>query len=412
MALRTVKNVLLLSSASVANVAMTALQSLVLGHLLDVDMFGVTRTATAYMIFLTMLGHFTLHNALAASIVKASKKNEASSYIAHAAILVLSISLIVSAGACAIIGLSNFWTDPLRWPLIIVISSLPVVCLTILLNACLEALGEYKTYMQVIFLTGLIPLLLLIPFAWAYGLTGWLIGKVLSSVILLAVAASAIKHYLKLSRIDFHYFRELMAFSRIQIFSGVLSLVLLSADVILLEAITHDLKAVANYGAALLFYSACAIIPTSIGRVYFKQVAPTALEPGKKQREFLLITFAVGLLSSVLLFILGPFAIGLFFSRGYEDAQHVIRLMSTGLTFNFMWNSISTINIATGMPKNSVAVSLGGSVIGLAGLAILIPMYQACGAAISMALAYTIGVVIGLALLRKKALSTGAVYAS
>jgi O-antigen/teichoic acid export membrane protein len=409
---RTIKNMLLLGGASATNVAMTALQSLILGRLLNVETFGITRTATAYMIFLTMFGHFTLHNALAAFIVKAKKNTEISSYILHAIVLVAAISIPIAMIASLVIAYSGFWSESLRLPLIVIISSLPIVCITILLNACLEALGAYSTYMRVIFMTGFTPLAILIPFTWAWGLDGWLAGRLLSAILLLIVATVAISNYLKRCPINAQYFKELFSFARVQMVSGLLSLTLLSADVILLEALTHDLKAVANYGVALLFYTACAIVPTTLGRVYFKQIAPSVSGAEKKQIDFIAATCGLGIIGTLILYFAGPIVIELFFGQRYESAKLILKIMSLGLTFNFLWNCFSTINIATSHPRASVAISTAGSIVGITSLLILVPKYHATGAAVSMIFAYGAGVIIGLWLLRKRTSLLGAINAT
>jgi len=378
---------------------MTALQSVLLGRLLSIDMFGVTRTATAYMIMLTMIGHFTLHNALASSVVKKHDSDDISNLIFNASILVLGISVLTTLFATFFILKSGYWDNPVKIPLAIVFICLPLVCLTTTYNACLDATGEYRTYAVILLLNGAIPLFLLVGASKLWSFDGWLAARLISALLLFSISFYVIRRHLINVKFDFTACQQLLTFSRVQIFSGILSLALLSADVILLERITHDMATVANYGVALLFTSACAFIPATLGRVYFKDVAPNDRQGHRKRKEYLVAITATAIAFTFGLYYLGPMLIGLFFGDEYSLGQSIIRVMALGVLFSFLWNALSVINVAGGKPKNSVRISAAGSGVGLAALFLLIPEYGGMGAAWAMNSAYASGVAMGLWLL-------------
>lgn len=399
MKLHVFKNILGIGIASASNIFFTALQSLILGRILNVESFGVTRTATAYMILLSMLGHFTLHNALASFIVRARKQEDVTAYIYHTTILVFIISTLVAAISIIVINYSGYWQAPLRIPLIAIISSLPLICLTISYNACMEALGEFRTYSAVLVLTGLIPLIIIGLTSKIWLLNGWIAGRLISAALLLLLSAYVIRTHLQPAKLQFSYCINLLMFARMQIFSGIFSLVLMSADVILLERLGNDLTAVANYGIALLFTNACAFLPTALGRVYFKEVAANGYAGDRKRLEYILLVAALALLTSLALYWVGPLLIQLFFGKNYVTAQSIIRVLSFGVLFNYLWNCISVINVSMGHPRRSVIISFVGATIGAAALLSLIPTYRGIGAAWAMNAAYGAGALVGLCLL-------------
>jgi len=393
------KNILGIGAASASNIFFTALQSLMLGRILNVESFGVTRSATAYMILLSMLGHFTLHNALASFIVRARNQEDVSAYIYHATVLVFIISTLVASISIMVISCSGYWQAPLRIPLIAIISSLPLVCLTISYNACMEALGEFRTYSVVLILTGLIPLVTIALTSKIWLLEGWIAGRLISATLLLLLSAYVIRAHLQPAKLQLSYCVNLFKFARMQIFSGIFSLVLMSADVILLERLGNDLTAVANYGVALLFTNACAFLPTALGRVYFKEVAANGSEGDQKRFEYILLVATLALVTALTLYWVGPVLIQLFFGKNYMTASSIIRALSFGVIFNYLWNCISVINVSMGYPRRSVTISFVGATIGLAALIYLIPTYRGIGAAWAMNAAYGAGVTVGLYLL-------------
>lgn len=383
-----------LSASSGLSVFFTALLSLILGKLLPIDEFGVTRTITAYLVLLTMFGNLTLHDALAYFVAR-SNKAEISQFFFHATALVILASSLVAVMAMLIFGLSGYWSGPLRIALLVVTFTLPALNLAILYNSSLQALGSHRTFALVTALSALIPLLVLAPFSAAWALNGWISGRCIIALLLLFISWYAIRSYLACMPIKRRYLIQLFAFSRLQFLSGILSLVLMSADVILLERLTNDLAATANYGMAQLFAKSVLFLPTAIGRAYFKDIA-TADNRIKKIAEFLCINITLGLVIGLGLWIAGPALIEHMYGHKYLLATQLIKIMALGIVFSFLWNCISTINVATGKPAISALISSIGATFGLILLLTGIPVRGAVGAAWAMNIAYAAGAMAGL----------------
>ena len=183
-----------------------------------------------------------------------------------------------------------------------------------------------------------------------------------------------------------------------QFLSGILSLILMSADVILLERLTGDLSVTANYGMAQLFAKSVLFLPSTIGRVYFKDIA-AANSGSKKIVEFLSINIALGLIITAILWTVGPLFIKHVFGSDYFQATQLLKIMALGTVSSFLWNCISTINVATGKTAASALISSIGAVFGLTLLLWGIPHYGAVSAAWAMNIAYSAGVFVGLYLI-------------
>ena len=220
----------------------------------------------------------------------------------------------------------------------------------------------------------------------------------LSAVLLLAVSLYAIRAYLAHFSFNRQYGAELFGFAKVQILSGILSLVLVSADIIMLERLTGDLTLVANYGVALLFFNACVFIPSALGKAYFRDIASQGAAGDRKKLEYLVVTLVAAVATAMALYWIGPLLIQQLFSDEYQPAQRIIKVMAYTVIFSFLWNSFSVINIAAGSPRNSVIISAVGASVGATMLIVLIPLYHGVGAALAMTAAYASGTLVGLVL--------------
>jgi O-antigen/teichoic acid export membrane protein len=386
-----------LGSASVINIVLTAGLSLFLAKILPIEQFGITRTVTAYMVFLSMLGHFTFHNALASFVARTKNKKEIADYYISTSFVVLTISVLVSFISICIIWFSGYWHGELRLALVLIIAVLPAVCLTITYNSSLEAVGAYRALAIVQFMSGIIPFVIVLIFSLLGGLNGWIFGRLVALLLLLVVSFVIVRSYLISGSLSRTRLGELWSFSKIQIFSGLLSLVLLSADMILLERISHNMVEVAQYGMALLFAKTALVLPVVVGRVFFIDIAND--DTNTKKVHFLALVGLLGLLLGATIWWVGPWLIRVLYEGNYTMAAQVLKVFCVGFVFTFLWHGLSVVNIAEGKPKAALIISLTGSIVGLSMLIMLIPYYGAIGAAWSMNMANLAGVLVGLLLL-------------
>lgn len=395
------KKLIGLSSVSAINVAGLALLSLLLAKFLPVEQFGVIRTVTAYMVVLSLFGHMTFHDALACKVARAKNDVIRRKYFSTATVFVLVNSLFIGVLSWVIVSFSGYFEGELRNILSIVVLCLPLITTTILYNNSLQAVGSYKALAVAVLAAAVVPLSIILPFAYFQQLDGWLLGRVLSFFILAFIAAYIVKSYLVSCKIYIKELKELFSFAKVQILSGMLSLVLLSADILLIERLLRDLKQVAYYGLAAFFAKAVMFIPTSISRVYFKSIAETSagITAENKILEFLGVVIAVCGIVAIAMYHLGSVFIKLLFGDLYTDSIIVLEILSIGIVVMGLWQAISTINISISRPDNSLKISAVGAVVGLLLLTLLIPEYGIEGAAWSMNVAYLSGVLVGLFLL-------------
>ena len=387
-----------MAGASGAQMVLLAILSLLLAKVLTVEDFGITRVVSAYMIVLTMLGHFCLHDAVSTYVARAETVQEKSDYIVGGTYLVLSISLGVAALSEVLILNSTWWTGQLRIFLAIVVLFLPAITLTIVYTSVLQAIGSYSKLALAAVLGGVLPLLLIMPAATLWQLPGWVAGRGLSYIVLLACGIILVGHFLRPIKPPKLVYRNLIAFGRIQVMSGVLSMAMQSADTIALERFGGSLSEVALYGLAALISRSVLFLPGVVGRVYFREIAEGAVQ-GSLWKPITQLLTSVTVLCAVLalaIAILIPPLIEHFYSQAYSASIPVLRVMCLGIAFNGLWAALSVINVAINKPTYAVTISLAGASTSIGLLVILIPSYGAIGAAWAMNAAYIVGSCVGL----------------
>jgi O-antigen/teichoic acid export membrane protein len=393
------QRILALGSASAINVALVALVNLLLAKTLGVEEFGIVRTVTAYLIILTMLGNFTLHDALTFHIARADD-GEIRKYFSNAAFMTICCSCVTSIFAILIFSGVDAWQTELKRYLIYSCFLLPVLTLTILYNNSLQALGSHRAYALVTLMSAVVPLVIVLPASYAWSLPGWICGRFVAAGILLLIACFFVNEFISLTKISGEHVVRLWSFARVQFISGALSLTLMSVDIVYLEYVTHNLPMIAHYGLAQLFAKAPLFLATTISRSYFKEVSVSA-DPRKKIMEFLLLTTLVSAVVALAVYLVCPLLISSFYGAEYEAAGAILKVMALGIIFNFLWSAISTITVAQGRPSMAVKVSSVGAITGALLLYFLIPHYHALGAAWAMNIAYATGVMTGLYLVFK-----------
>lgn len=390
-----IKKTLGLSSASAINVALLSILSLLLAKILTVEEFGITRSVTAYMIVLTMIGHFTFHDALASMIAQDDDKKSQSSYFSSAAAFVVANSLMLSLASYIFIVYSGYWDGVAERALIVIVLCLPLMTISILFNTSLQAVGRTRTMALVQVVNGAAPCVIILISAFLYQMSGWITGRVITFVFLAIFSVYLIRQYIDLREVRWSTILKLMSFARIQIVSGILSLVLMSADIILLERLTGDMAEVAQYGLAIFFIKATTFVPTSISRIFFKNIAKNESGLG----QFLLLVLVVCTLLAVIMYGLAPWIITTLYSGDYNKAADLIKHLCISVVLMGLWQAISTINIATGNPSRSVVVAFTGSLICIALLLYWVPVYASYGAAWAINISYGVGVLVGLYML-------------
>jgi len=391
-----------IAGASVTQVVLLALLSLLLARVLPVEDFGITRVVTAYMVFLTMFGHMCMHDAVSSFVARAKTIEEKSAYVtAGSKLTLISSSIIILIFEVLVLN-GTWWTGRLRNTLGLVVLFLPLIALTLVYTSVLQSIGNYKKLSIAVLLGGMIPLICMLPPSAGWGLTGWIVGRGVSYALLLACGIVLIKEFFVATGSS-HNYSKLIDFGRVQLVSGILSMGMQSADVLILERLGASLSDIAFYGLAALFARSILFIPGAVGRVYFQEIAEGSLHNVHKKPITHLLGIVAGVCAilAVIMATCIPAIIRLFYAEEYSSSIPILEVMCGGIVFNGLWSALSTINIAINRPSFAVAISFGGVCTSIALLALLIPLYGSIGAAWAMNVAYAVGVVIGLWLLFK-----------
>ena len=390
-----------IGTASGIQVFLLALLSLLLAKFLPIEDFGITRTITAYMVILTMLGHFCLHDAVATYVASAEDTDKSIPYVVNGSYMTVAISIAVVIIAEIFILFSGLWQGKLRMTFAIITAYLPLLSLTTIFSSLLQATGSYRKLTIYLLLGGVVPLLVITPFTALWELGGWIFSRGLSCVILLAFSFFFIRHYFRFSKADSKVGRILFAFAKVQLVSGILSMVMQSADIIAIERFGGDMKQVAIYGLAALFGKSVMFLPGAVGRVFFKDIAEAKTRDktiGGIKNLFLIIILLCAVIATALFFVV-PVFIDLLYGAKYKNSIPVLRIMCFGIVFSGIWMALSVVNVALKQPKAAVAISTVGVIICLLSMFILVPRYGAVGAAWGMNIAYFGGASVGAWLL-------------
>jgi len=396
-----------LGSASLLSVFLMAVLGLLLAKILSKEDFGITRVVASYLIALSLLGHFTVHDALSSYVAKITDVGDRKYYFVGATCLVLLSSIIVATIFSTYVYWSGLWDGKLKEALVYVSMSLPFLCLTLAYVASLQAIGSYKVYGIVTILGGTIPVMAILPLSDYFGVNGWIAGRVAANILLFLIALYVIREYIKPVKDKPNLLKkitQLWRYARIQMVSGLLSLVMLSADVIVLERMTSNLSQVANYGMALLFAKAILIIASTLGRVYFKELSAVEAYTSSVYviQKYLVINLVAGLAAAIGLILIGPYIITFLYGSQYEAAGGLLINMSYGIVFCFLWNAISVVNVTQAHTQDSAWISSVGALFGIILLVTLIPQSEALGAVWAMNIAYAIGSILGIFLLARR----------
>jgi len=382
-----------------------AILSLILAKYLTVEEFGVTRTVASYMIVLTILGHMTIHDALATFVAGAKNTKDKSQYVTHGVTMVTCLSALLTIAFYLFVTNSDMWTGLTKESLSTVVLILPLECLSGLVLSLLNAAGNLRTMAVFSGAYGVIPLGIIAPSAILWGMQGWLYARLISCCIVFGFGAFLVRKFLRMNSVDFNKAMDLVRFARVQFLSGALSTVMLSGDIIVLERLTRDSRAVAHYGLAVLFTRPLAFVPATLGKLYFREIASTESNPTrqwKSIRRLLGLSLAICFLLALVVFTFGGALLSRLYGIEYQDSIPVLEILSVNILFSGLWSALSTTNIAIRKPSFSAITSVAGLIAATIMFVIFVPSTGALGAAWGMTAANLTGCAIGLFLLWRK----------
>ena len=391
-----------LLASSGLQAGLMAVLSLLLAWRLPAEEFGVTRLVTNYMVVLAMLGHCTLHDAASSFVATSRDRSEASSYFFTAAWLTLALSLLSGAGFYTLVACSGLWLGDTASALRISALSLPFIALSIVFTSVLQASGSHLRMAVNQSLAGLVPLVIILPLAWWLALEGWVIGRLLAAVVFCGAALWCLRGLYTYCLPDARRAMEMVRFARYQLISGLLSLFLMSADLILLERLTGSLELVAEYGFAVLFVKLLMFIPSAVGRLYFRQIAEARSQDelfSAVSRFALLTTLATAL--GYALIVAGFYVLD---AQGvlekYSRSKSLLLYLGPAALLGGLWHVASVVNICQKQPQVAALMSLVAAVTLLVAGYYLVVAMGGAGMALALAVANLLGLLTGLWLWR------------
>jgi len=276
--------------------------------------------------------------------------------------------------------------------------SLPFIAVPIVCASVLQASGSYRRMVANQVLAGAVPVVVILPFAWLYGLQGWVIGRFVAAVVFCLATFYCLKGLFLFSWPSRQSALELIGFSRFQLISGLLSLFLMSADIIMLERITRNLVIVAEYGLASMFVKLLFFIPAAVGRAYFKEIA----ESESHHRLMSIVkrftgTSCSGVLALYLLMVaVCHMGVNVGLLNKYRGSFHLLIWLGPTAIFGTFWQIASVVNVCQKRPKIAMYMSLVAASCMLGGGYVLTESLGAVGMAIALSLAYLCGLMAGL----------------
>jgi O-antigen/teichoic acid export membrane protein len=276
------------------------------------------------------------------------------------------------------------------------------MALAILYNNSLEGIGGYRAYSFITLLSALIPLITIVPPAWLYGLSGWLAGKIISTLLILAASTYVVRRFLISGIFSKPHLAQLWSFSKFQFVGSMLSMLLMSVDLIFMERYTQDLKMIANYAMAQLFAKSALFLANVIGRSYFRDLVIRSGDSTSLSLIFLAVISSTGIAAALTLAWITPPLIDWIYGAGYGVAKELLRPMLFSVPLIFLWHGISVINRATGNPRSPILINAVGATVMLASLFILVPRFGGVGAVYAVNGAYATSVGAGLFLLFRR----------
>lgn len=199
------------------------------------------------------------------------------------------------------------------------------------------------------------------------------------------------KHFFK--AFDFHRAKRMLQYSFPLIFSTIFVTIYLKIDQVFLRHLTTA-EEVGIYSAAVRISE----LPFFIGTIITNSVFPLIIKSKSDSDEsfntnlqFLFsIVVYLGIFISIVITLIAPYLINSIFGSEYSGAILILRIHIWSLLFVYLGVAQSVWIIATNNTKVSFVATATGAVVNIILNLILIPRYQAAGAAIATLISYAI----------------------
>lgn len=388
-----------LGAASLVNMGMLTIASLVIARHVSIEEYGAIRTLSAYSVVFTVVTGLTLHDAVAGRLARMSGSDH--SRVVTTGLLLSAISAIASA--LVLIGfaaITPVFKGVIQHGAIALAVFIPFAVLTVVLTSAMQVTAPINHLALSTAISGALVLIAFYLGAKAGGYYGWLAARGVSWVLIFSITLII---FLKSCRIKWRSFslevaREFFVFSRLQFVSAILSLLIMSADVIVVERLS-GLKEAGYFGMAALFTRSSHVVATVVGRVYFHEL-------GRRRRkvvyEYLLVTLLTGVAAAIGVYLVAPSLIGALFFGEYGASIPIMNLLVIGLPFSFVAHAVSNVNIASGRSSHAALLSLVSAASMVTLLVIFVPDRGGVGGAIAVAISQFVVAMVGVLLISRR----------
>ena len=263
MSAKRLHNITALGSGFLIRTGAQTVLGLLLARLLHVDDFAVVRIIAAYWLIMAMFGRLSMLAALISFGSATDIPAEQKAYGATATGIALAASLVVIAVVQGILQFTNFLLPAVASALTIITVALPFACLSEVYMGSLQARGKFILAGRAAILYGAVPLIVIALATWRFELEGWVGGRILAELMIFAVLLYFCYDWVNLKYWCTDKMYQLLAFAKINFFSGVFSVGYATVDIVILSQLTDNLKELGCYGLAIMIFRACRICSAS-----------------------------------------------------------------------------------------------------------------------------------------------------
>lgn len=395
-------NITALGSGFLIRTGAQTVLGLLIARLLHVDDFAVVRIIAAYWLIMAMFGRLSMLSALISFGSATNVPEEQRAYGATATGIALAASLVVIAVVQCIVQFTDFLLPSVESALTIISFGLPFACLAEVYMGSLQARGKFVMAGRAAILYGVVPLVVIALTTWRFELEGWIAGKMLAEFMIFGVLLYFCNDWVNLKYWCTEKMHELLAFAKINFFSGVFSVGYATVDILILSQLTDNLKALGCYGLAIMIFKAAGFAPQAVAKVFVREIALALARKEKLAKAIrlsLLNCLLVGLAVAAGFVIVMPYIVRALLSSDYAESGTFMVWLAPGFVVYAIYISCQETFIALRKPSYALTVHSVGLVLLVTALLAIVPAYGALGVVWAVSIGYLAMVVLSLYLL-------------
>jgi O-antigen/teichoic acid export membrane protein len=383
--------------------------SIVIGLLISIflarGLGSQERGAYASVLLLSNIVVLLLNSGIEPSIIFHTARSEFSLavMIPYVLNLTLGIGLAGVAFALVIILASRQWLFPnlSTQDLLMGVAVIPVVMLTLNLEALFRGMQDFKTYNWIESISQLMALLLTIVLVWwlQLGLAGGIVAILCRYGLAIGIMFHLLRRHPDAKAVRWLQLPDRKFFSTIfgyglKVYSyNLVTFLNQRADVLLLNVFGLSLRSIGLYDLGVSLAEKLWSLSRAVSMVTFSRIS--ALEHNETEQNLLTVLFSryvfwFGLMAALLTFLLIDPVVMFLYGSEYALAATGLKLLLPGVVMLGFAHVLSNDISGRGKPEILTFQSLCGLVLNFVLNLILIPRWDFFGAAISSSISYTV----------------------